>query len=359
MRNPSDAESDPSANEVLDEALALLAPNGPDLANGMTTHAPMAVETLCALGRPEAVFPWLERYRAGLLPRPPATGRIEPGAWRGALAKPDRFQDWSALFEEELREAPWRAVLERWVARLAPGICSAATHGLIRVGHAARSLAARETPLRLRELADALASWAYAYQELPTQQGVARAAGSPREAIAHVPVVPVAERRFTGTIVGSLDALARFPAFAPVIDLLDVRGDAAQLTAELTEVFARVSLGSAKDPLGAIVFVHGVTSLAALANLLPQLSDATARTALRYAWQAGCGLYAAFGSAPGPATEIAAPSSDAEALIDRAVAHGDEHAIKFAEACLGDPARRASPLFRAAVLHALDLLPTA
>jgi len=357
MRKRSDATAGPSASEILDEALALLAPYGPDLANGMTTHAPMAVEALCALGRPEAVFPWLECYRAGLLPRPAATRRIEPDEWRCALAKPDRFQDWSALFEEELREAAWREVLERWVARLAPGICAAATHGVIRVGHAARSLTARETPLRLGELADALASWAYAYQELPTQRGVERAAASPREAIARVGVVPPAERRFSGTIVGSLGALGRFPAFAPAIDLLDVRGDTTRLAAELAEVFARVSLGSAKDSLGAIVFVHGVTSVAALANLLPHLSDATARTALRYAWQAGCGLYAAFGSAPEPASEIA-PREDADALIDRAVAHGDEHAIKFAEACLGDPARRASPLFRAAVLHALDLLRT-
>jgi hypothetical protein len=344
------------ALETLDEALVRLAPYGPDLANGMTSHAPMAVEALCALGRPDAVFPFLERYRSLLLPRPAAKEPIPRAGWRGALAREDRFGDWSAFFEEELREASWRDVLERWALRLAPGICAAATHGVIRVGHAVRSLAARETPARLRELADALASWAYAYQELPTRRGVTRAAASAREAIARVAVVPPEERRFTGTIVGSLAALSGFPAFAPAIDLLDVSGSPERVAADLAETFARVALGSAQDALGAIVFVHGVTSVSALEHLLPHLSDATARTALAYAWQAGAGLYAAFGREVAGG-EVEPPRADADALVDAAVAHGDEHAIKLAEACLGSPARRASPVFRAAVDRALALIP--
>ena len=30
----------------------------------MTSHAPMAVEALCALGRGDAIAAWIERYRA-------------------------------------------------------------------------------------------------------------------------------------------------------------------------------------------------------------------------------------------------------------------------------------------------------
>ena len=56
---------------TLDEALEFIAGCGPDLRNGMTSHAPMVAETLCALGRPEAVMPWLERHRAEFTPRPP------------------------------------------------------------------------------------------------------------------------------------------------------------------------------------------------------------------------------------------------------------------------------------------------
>jgi len=103
------------------------------------------------------------RYRERMLPRPEAGDRISAEDWRAALGGRGRFADWSAFFGQELREAPWREVLDRWVGRLAPGFCAAATHGVIRVGHAARSLAEGETAPRLRELADAFASSAATY----------------------------------------------------------------------------------------------------------------------------------------------------------------------------------------------------
>ena len=69
----------------------------------------------------------------------------------------------------------------RWTTRLAPGYCAAATHGVLRVGHAARALTHGETPLRVRELGDAFASWAANYQTLPI--GVAKESPHPvREA---------------------------------------------------------------------------------------------------------------------------------------------------------------------------------
>jgi hypothetical protein len=126
--------------EVLDEALEAVAGFGIELTTGNTNHAPMAAEALCALGRPDAVMPWIGRYRARMLPCPVAGDRILPADWRGALGQRERYADWAGLFAEALREAPWRVVLDRWVGRLAAGFCAAATHGVIRVGHAARSL---------------------------------------------------------------------------------------------------------------------------------------------------------------------------------------------------------------------------
>ena len=158
MRAPSYA--------LLDEALEILANYGIELKNGNSNHGPMVAEALCALGRPEAVMPWLARYRERMLPRSAAGDRIDHEDWRAALGDRRRFADWSAFFREELDEMPWRQMLELWVERLAPGFCAAATHGVIRVGHATRSLAVEETPQRLGELADAFASWAATYQEL-------------------------------------------------------------------------------------------------------------------------------------------------------------------------------------------------
>ncbi len=344
---------------ALDDALQRLAAYGPDLRNGMTNHAPMAVEALCAMGRPDAVGPWVERYSRGMLPRPAAREPIGRDDWRNALAQEPRFADWCAFFEAELRGVPWREVLARWVSRLAPGLCAAATHGVIRVGHAARGLAEADTAPRRRELADALAYWAATYQELPTAAGAVRDRLRPRDAITQVAVVPPDQRRFSGTIVSSLEALNDVPDFAPVIDLVDVSGDAPALVSELADVFARVYLANTHDVLTAIVFIHGVTSVTALGNLLRYLDDTTAPTALRFAWQAGCGLYATFGSRPTPAEAVEPPREDVATIVDMAIAHGDEHVIKFTEACLHHHAITRSPAFLAAARHAADVLPRA
>ncbi len=343
----------------MDKTLEMLFAYGPDLRNGLTNHAPMVVEALCALGRPDAVLPWVERYRSGMLPRMPARQRIAPERWCDALGQMERVPDWSALFEEELRTASWPEVIDRWVDRLAPGICASATHGVIRAGHAARSLAEHASPHRLRELADGLAYWAANYQELPTNPPGTTRTMRPAEAITRVAVVPPEHRRFSGTITSSLEALNEFPAFAPVIGLLDVSGNPADLISDLTETFARVYLANAHDVLTAIVFIHGVTSIAALGNLLPYLQEATLRAALRFAWQSSSALYAAFGSRADREAEVEPPRDDADTLIELAVAHGDEHAIKFTEACLRAHARRPSPAYLAAVRHALAVLPAA
>jgi hypothetical protein len=263
--------------------------------------------------------------------------------------------DWNAYFAEALAEAPWPDVVARWVARLAPAFCASATHGVLRVGHAVRSLEDAETPARRRELARGLAYWAAAYQTLPAG-GDAPVATTPRAAIGRVPLVPEAERRFTGTIVSSLEALAAFPAFAPVIGLVDVRDEPARVVAALTETFACVYLANARDALGVIVFIHGITSVAALRSLLPHLPEDVARQATRYAWQSSAALYAAFGSAPVSPGDVEPPRESRETLIDMAIACGDEHAIKLTEACLREHALNPSSAYLAAARHALGAL---
>lgn len=345
--------------DVMDEALALLAPLGPDLENGMTSHAPMAAEALCALGRGDAVLPWLERYRAGMLPRPPRRARIRREEWRAALAQAERTQDWTEFFAEELRQAPWRDVLRLWVGRLGPGLCAAAAHGVIRVGHAVRSLETVESPARLLELADALGYWAATYQELPASAAAATTRLPAREAIARVAIVPPERRRFSGSIVSALVGLDEVAEFAPVIGLLDIARDPATTAVDLAGVFARVYLANARDFLTAIVFVHGVTGAVAAARLLPYVDEETAADVVRYAWQTGCGLYATFGSAAPAADEVEPPRESAATLADMAVAHGDDHAIKMTEACLSLYARSPDPAYLAAARDVLERLPRA
>jgi hypothetical protein len=341
----------------LDEALEIVAPFGIELRNGNSNHAPMVAEALCAMGRPEAVPPWIARYRERMLPRPGANARIGGEDWRVALGDRRRFADWGAFFGEELRETPWREVLDRWVERLRPGFCAAATHGVIRVGHAARSLAEGETRERRRELADAFASWAATYQELPTSDHETNGAMAPRQAIARVPIVPLDRRNEGGNITASLAMLGDFPEFTPSIGLLDTEGDLASLVAELTEVFARIYLANARDIRTTIAFIHGVTSPAALGNIALHISDRTARAAARYAWQAGCGLYSCFGRGTATAEEFRRSEVDEDGLVDRAIAHGDEHVIKFTEACLRRHALSPSPVYFAAADHVSSMIP--
>jgi hypothetical protein len=338
----------------LDDALELLSPYGPDLANGNFNHAPMVVEALCALGRPEAVLPWIEACRARLIPRPTAAASVDWSQWRDHLGRRDRFAEWSRLFAAELAEAPWRSVLDRWAMRLAPGYSAAATHGAIRVGHAVRGLADAETRVRLRELADALASWAASYSELPGAASGNLRDLNPREAIREVYVVPPALRR-PGNITSALSRLGEFSEFAPAIDLLGPVSDCEPLVAELSEVFARVFLANALDTRTFIVFVHGLTAVHALGNMLPQVDVPAARVLPRYAWQAGCGLLACFGSGTVIAEAIEAGDDDGEALVDQAVANGDEHVIKFTEACIARHKFAPSPVYHAAIRHALGI----
>lgn len=235
-------------------------------------------------------------------------------------------------------------------------MAAAATHGVIRTGHAVRALVAAETSSRLAELANGLAYWAASYQSLPIRRDTGRTGEAPGRAIMRVATLPIERRTFNDTITGSFEPLADFPDFAGAIDLADLRGDPARVIAQLTATFARVYLANAHDPLTTIVFIHSVTSATAVRSLLAGLGPRAAEISVRYLWQVQCALYAVFGSRPVPSHPIAAPSESREELIAMAVRHGDEHVIKFTEACLREDAIAPVPEYRAAARHAITML---
>ena len=91
---------------TLDDALDKIAPYGIELKNGNSNHAPMVAKALCALGRPEAVTPWIARYRESMLPRPAARDRIRGDAWRAALGRRERSPI-GRILSRRAGEAPW------------------------------------------------------------------------------------------------------------------------------------------------------------------------------------------------------------------------------------------------------------
>jgi|SRR5215831_7064227 len=328
--------------DVIDEALGLLARTGPEF-GGLSNHGPMAAEALVALGRPDAVLPWVNRYRKRLQPPPSERNRITAAdGWRGALGDFTRVGDLTALFDRELAAAPWRDVLARWLVRLVPGTAAVLFHGLLRTAHAARSLGRGETAPRRHELACALGYWAARFQPLPARAMAAPRGARPSQVVAGLERVPPG-RNVSGfqVAVRELQALASFP---PVIDRVDTSGDGGAFLSDLTAIFARTYLANADAR--PIAFVHGVTGPAAARLLTPFAPAEARRDLLRFTWQAAAGLYCAFAHHP-PATALAgaAPAPRREDLVERAVATQDEHAIKLTEACLREHAAQPDPVY--------------
>jgi hypothetical protein len=333
---------------VIEQALEMMGGCGPEFgAFGLSNHGPMAAEALIAMGRGDAVEPWVARYRKRLVDRPPNVAPIPKDGWREAFGQLERVSDWEDFFARELDTAPWREVLETWIPRLAIGTMAAATHGLIRTAHAVRSLAAEEaSPERKAELASGLAYWAARYQAVPgTPTEVTPRL--PSEALPDVPIFPTYLRKPRPTSIFSAVAeLDDFPPFARVIDLAAPGDDLSAWISDLTTTMARLYLENAGP--ASIPYVHTVTAPSALRMFMPHLSPATTRIAARYAWQA-CAAIHSRGHYPHAVVMPEHPPSR-EDLIDRAVFSGDEHAIKFTEACLREDALRPEAAFLAGPL---------
>lgn len=344
------------ASEAMEDALALLAPTGPEYAGRLANHGPMAAEALVVLERPDAVVPWVERYKKRLREHPGGTKPIDPKTWREALGDNDRVGDWIVFFRRELAERPWRTVLAEWTARFSRGVVAAAFHGAIRTAHAVRSLEAAETPARQRELAEGLGYWAATYNALPESAAPAKppAGRRPSAAIADVPILPPDRRISYGNITDRLSPLDDFPPFASVADAVDPSGDAEAFLSDMTETFAAVYLASAA-PSTVITFLHGVTGPVAVRTLLPYVSPEEQRRLLRYTWQAAASFSSSAGGKTGPRLSTdALPSRDE--LTDRAIATGDEHAIKFTEACFREYARNPKPVYILAAKDGVERL---
>jgi hypothetical protein len=342
---PSKPAPGPRGVEAMEDALELLAPTGPEYHGRLANHGPMAAQALVALERPESVVAWVESYRKRLQPHPAGSRPIEPNAWREALGDGARVGDWIVLFRRELADRPWKDVVSTWAARLSPGVVAAAFHGAIRTAHAVRSLEVTETPARRRELAEGLGYWAATYNALPEDPSARRppAGRLPSAAVADVPILPPERRVMNGNIVDRLAPLNAFPPFARVAGSVDASGDSSAFLSSLTETFANVYVASV-PPGSVITFLHGVTGPAAVRTLSAYVSPEERSRLLRYTWQACASFLASNGgkTIPGPSSEKL-PAR--EELADRALATGDEHAIKFTEACFRENAIRPSPIY--------------
>lgn len=349
---------------TLDEAYERLHVTGPEFDGWLSNHGPMAAEAMVRHGHADSVHRWLDGYMRRLEEFPRGTAPIGED-WREALGDPRRIADWTAYFRREMTEQPWRAVLGTWWPRLLPGVAAAATHGVIRVGHAVRALLQDGgDPVHVTELAHGLAYWAARWQPVP---GAAPGPGFPAAGGAAVPSAAEALATLpriadqSGGIGERLARLADLPgwpaaAAAPGIPAFpaEIRDWLAGLADAATIRYLSYGHGNA------IMLVHSATAPGAVLRTLPALDTELWAPSLAASWAAAAALTAVYApAAPAARTGLPAPpagSQPAEEAFARAVDHGDEHVIKFADTAADVYARTGNPDALAAAVRAADLV---
>ncbi|MEV6163188.1 questin oxidase family protein [Streptomyces sp. NPDC052052] len=330
----SEAADDPTG--TLDEALERLHSAGPERNGWLSNHGPMAVEALVRHGQAPAVHRWLDHYSHKLEDMPDPTSRVTARNWHEALGDPRRIADWTAYFEQETAERPWRDVLTEWWPRLLPGIAAGATHPVIRVGHSVRTLLTGEASApRVAELAHGLGYWAARHQTLPTATWTAPASSA---AAALDAVPPVLEQ--SGGIRDRLAQLAALPVWPQRFP--DDPGEARDRLEELVRAAThRYATHGHGEP---IMLVHAATAPNAVLRTLPALPRPLWAPSLAAAWAASAAVTAAY--TPGGPSPYEPTTASAEELFARAAAHGDDHTIKFTDTALdvGDATALAAAL---------------
>ena len=299
---PGTAPVDPTG--TLDEALERLHAAGPERNGWLSNHGPMAVEALVRHGQAPAVHRWLDHYSHKLEDMPTPAARVTAKNWHEALGDPRRIADWTMYFEQETAERPWQDVLTEWWPRLLPGIAAGATHPVIRVGHAVRTLLDGEANApRIAELAHGLGYWAARHQPLPALKPPASPVPAPSAAAALDSVPPVADQ--SGGIRDRLAQLTAFPLWPQQFaDDPDVaRARLAELVRAATHRYATHGHG---EP---IMLVHAATAPNAVLRTLPALPRDLWHRSLAAAWAASAAVTAAYSPAdPVPGTASPSPA---------------------------------------------------
>ncbi|NUR61517.1 MAG: DUF4243 domain-containing protein [Catenulispora sp.] len=323
--------------------------------NGLTNHGPMAVEVVDRRGLDINTERWLDHYMRRLTDLPTPSNRITD--WRQALGDGRRIADWTVYFREQVRQAPWQDTLATWWPRLLPGIAAGSTHGVIRVGHAVRTLRSGSTSAPvLDELANGLAFWAARWRPLPADTAGVPAPG-PAAALDELPELP--DR--SGLIAHRLDRLTQLPqwpaalgALPPPTGTADVPAALAALVDAATVRYLRVAHHSP------VLLAHTATAPNAVAHCLPVLPTALWPASLTAAWTATAAITVTYAGPPGDRPAVRPGAADpAGTLLDRVCDHRDEHVIKFADTAVESFERSGDHDTLAAAHLAADLISAA
>jgi hypothetical protein len=359
-----------SATGTLDEAYQRLHATGPEFEGWLSNHGPMAAEAMVRRGHADQVHRWLDGYMRRLEEFPRGSGPIG-SEWQDALGDPRRIADWTGYFRRAVTEQPWREALDTWWPRLLPGVAAAATHGVIRVGHAVRALTEDgEDADHLSELAHGLAYWAARWQPvpgapaarpLPATAAAAKPAGTAERAAAADPLAAVPRLAWPGGIGDGLARLAGLPGWPAALAAQQIPASPDALRSWLAGLVDAATIRYLRYGHGeSILLVHSATAPNAVLRTLPALDKRLWAPSVAASWAAAAALTAIYAPAA-PAAQAELPDSLAvpetvEETFLRAVEHGDEHVIKFADTAADVYARTGNADALAAAFRATQLI---
>ncbi len=337
-------QHDTVSEDLYDEVLLRLHDTGPEFDGWLSNHGPMAADALIRLACADRVHGWLDDYvgRLDELPRP--RWPITVDRWRDPLGDPSRLGDWLAFFIGQLDDRPWQQVLTEWWPRLLPGAVAAATHPLIRTGHAVRALQERISGPRITELGHALGYWAARWAPLPHTRPAGQLA--PEQVFEQLPAVPArggARTRLAFLSVGS--------RWSTTASLLTTPSSALQVPAALDRLVdaavSRYAVWAAAEPT---MLVHMATAPRAARLAIEALPTEVWLLTYRHAWATTAAIASMYrprlnAPLPGLTTPVALDAAEAAAA---AAATGDEHAIKFTEVALESHSRGGTQALAAA-----------
>ena len=397
--------------DVLDEAYQRLHATGPEFDGWLSNHGPMAAEAMARRGQADRVHQWLDCYMQRLEEFPRGTGPI--GAqWREALGDPRRVADWTDYFRQEVASQPWRQVLGTWWPRCSPASRqpprTASSAPAMRWGAAGRRRdrgSSHRTCPRPGLLGRPLAARAgrrartrggrsgtsRGRSEEPGEAGPepgaragARPAGPEPEAGPEPGPRPAAERapstrQRSSTVAAALAAVPRIadqtggirerlprldglPGWRAALALAAIPASPDQTRAWLAGLADEATTRYLEYGHGnAVMLVHSATAPTAVLRTLPALREDLWAPSAAAAWAAAAALTAIYAptdpragcrAARAPVGPLAA-----EEVFARAVDHGDEHVIKFADTAADVYARTSRPAALAAAIRAAELVP--
>lgn len=317
--------------------------------HGLTNHGPMAAEVMVRRGLDIRLDDWLDHYVERLTDLPAPHERITD--WRAALGDARRIADWTAFFRDEVRSCPWQEALALWWPRLLPGIAAGSTHGVIRVGHAVRTLTTSVSPQALDELANGLAFWAARSRVLPgaASSGTLSAA----EALDGLP--SLSDR--SGFIAHRLARLGTMPQWPGAVGSLAAPAGTDEVPAALAALVDAATVRYLRVGRDApVLLVHTATAPNAVLHCLPVLPKESWRPSLAAAWTAAAAITVTYAGPPTTAKALLEGGDPVGVLLDRAADHRDEHVIKFADTAVESFERTGNRDALAAAHLAADLI---